>query len=471
MQNKNYNKLFDYFLSWSPHALMKKEAYEYYTKVFNRNNYDPNPLITGKEEIIAKPINNSSSTQSRVYLYSEDTDNIIKIINNKINKDNYKTKIFLMITFILILLKIFYQINLNGFIITFFFLIILNINIKNIILINGDYIYLGGGCYEYGLRTFEEEAKKTYPNKKLKELNKIELDYIWDKSKNIIYDKLSERVVSSEENICNSTNFIDIIKVLVPNWLFVRSPHNLDYKEMWNNSDVVSRKPFCGIKDNDELNLEIAQKFPTLWKKPIVDLLSQGQGFCIKNMTMYRDHRHQMIKNPFTVDGYYFVGPIWDNIDYDNIENSHNTNILRYKFNTVINNIMTNVYYKDDYEFNIWFVWLLMIILFSPFDDFFISSSIYFLVNNYIISHRSLFASVIGGRFQILKNSNDPKNHPTIPDFSLKMKDGEFKKLHNENMNQLALNERIRMANYMISKSQSSTFDEVHFSVPKELIQ
>lgn len=471
--SEKYSGLFSNFADWTPAALMKKDAYYHFQSFFNEIPIEkftdvPIPLLTGYEKVIKTPFDKSDIKKASVYLKSEDTDNIVKMINDKVSTDRLKTKMFVIISILLIFLGTDYDFALP-MALTFMFLIVSSVIIRNVILINGDYIYLGGGYYEWGLKFFEEKVKEKYSTE-LKDISNDRLYEIWNEYRQDIYERLTQRVVSSEENICHSSNFIDTVKALAPDWIFARTFDNLSYQEMWTNPDVVARKPFCG-NQKVEVNQKVAELFPTLWKKDIVDILSNGDGFCIKNLTMYRDHKMNFLSTPHTFDAYYFVGPIWDNINFDNIEADPQHTVLRNKFKKIINNIMTNVYYIDNRLYFLkvfYFMLMLNSCAFFGIIPSIISYIIFHIVNDYVISHDALFTSVIGGRFQILKNLNDPKNHPSNHNFAEMIKNPEFKKQHDKAMEKVAEEERQWMANYMIYASMNSTFDSYYLSCPKQ---
>lgn len=308
-----------------------------------------------------------------------------------------------------------------------------------VIVTNGDYVYPGGGVFDREFTKFNGVVSCINPDIELKTKDSVdknigEVKNIWDDNRFPILKQFSRMCLSSEENVCLYSNLLDIIKFTLPDLLYVRepTPEGITMKELNEIPAVKDRNIFCGTftkegtpKFTKEDYENLIGKFPLLWKPKVAKYFDEFGCLFIGDMTIFSNYKYELLESPWKAHSIYAVGPLWHNRDYD--DDLHVISFVK-EYNKLIRNIICT--------------------------DFIGKTK----------KDKVLITSIIGGRFQLLKQFNNIEYH-SDEDIQNLIKNSDtdrLKKLGDEFAKKMRQEHLIKC---FINNIPNSAYDEIYVSI------
>ncbi len=302
-------------------------------------------------------------------------------------------------------------------------------------LLNGDYSYLGGGRGDRGTTIFGSSVSEINPDISYKSVKSVNENIksvrkVWDIVKLNTLKHINSNCLSSEENMFMYTNLYDIFKFLCSDLIYTRqpTPEGISIKELTDIPAVKARAVFNGTpKFTREQYEDLVGRYPVLWYPEISKHFIDNKCLFVCNMTIFTDYKYNLLQEGRTANAIYAVGPMWFNRDY---EDKKQIELFVEEYNNLIRNIMCSDFSNSEI----------------------------------------LVASIIGGRFQLLKKFSELENHSDERIRSLiknsktdSSASSEMFKLSNDFAENMRKNHLIEC---YINNLPNSSYNQVYLSVP-----
>lgn len=186
---------------------------------------------------------------------------------------------------------------------------------RGAMVVNGDPCTPGGGLFDRACSKLKELIDKAYPEFKGKELFEIPhgiVKDVWETNKTQIRADLCKNVVSSEENVCLSSNFFQLMIYHLREKIYFRQPtaEGMKLPGQENCKGYRLKSPFCGTKQLEALR----RKYPLFFDQEISDGLMNQFLYSISGVTMFSDEYFNELEKFKDVTMIYLVG-IWPDIE------------------------------------------------------------------------------------------------------------------------------------------------------------